>query len=66
MGLRFNTSADVLNAAVDDLRSGRLVCLFDAVVPEEAAYYVVYAERVAFLAKVSAFWDWLFREFAGA
>lgn len=80
LGLRFNTSADVLNAAVagagvaigktalavDDLKSGRLVCLFDAIVPEESAYYVVYAERAASLAKVRAFRNWLFREFAGA
>ncbi len=80
LGLRFNTSADVLNAAVagagvaigktalavDDLKSGRLVCLFDAIVPEEAAYYVVHAMHAADQAKVTAFRDWLFREFAGA
>ncbi len=79
LGLRFNTSADVLNAAVagagvaigktalavDDLKSGRLVCLFDAVVAEKAAYYVVYAESGSNQIKVVAFRDWLFREFAG-
>jgi LysR family glycine cleavage system transcriptional activator len=79
LGLRFNTSADVLNAAVagagvaigktalavDDLKSGRLVCLFNAIVAEKAAYYVVYAGASAEQAKVVAFRDWLFREFAG-
>lgn len=79
LGLRFNTSADVLNAAVagagvaigktalavDDLKSGRLVCLFDSVAPEEAAYYVVYAREAANQQKVIAFRDWLFSEFAG-
>ncbi len=79
-GLQFNTSADVLNAAVagagvaigktalavDDLKSGRLVCLFDSVAPERAAYYVVYAEQAANRHKVTAFRDWLFQEFAGA
>ena len=56
MGFRFRTSADVLNAAVDgvdvkigrsvlaldDLRAGRLVCLFDSVVPEVLANCAVY------------------------
>ena len=79
LGLQFNTSADVLNAAVagagvaigktalavDDLKSKRLVCLFDSVSPEAAAYYVVYAEQAANRAKVTAFRDWLFEEFAG-
>lgn len=80
LGLQFNTSADVLNAAVagagveigktalavDDLKSGRLVCLFDSVSPEAAAYYVVYAEQAANRVKVIAFRRWLFEEFAGA
>ena len=80
LGLQFNTSADVLNAAVagagvaigktalavDDLKSGRLVCLFDSVAPEKAAYYVVYAAPAESRAKVVAFRDWLFREFAAA
>lgn len=80
LGLRFNTSADVLNAAVagagvaigktalaaEDLKSGRLVCLFDAIVPEEAAYYVVFAEAGTEQPKVGAFRDWLFHEFAGS
>lgn len=78
LGLQFNTSADVLNAAVagagvaigktalaiDDLKSGRLICLFDSVAPEKAAYYVVYAEQAAKRPKIVAFRDWLFREFA--
>ena len=56
MGFRFRTSADVLNAAfdgvdvkigrsvlaLDDLRAGRSVCLFDAVVPEVLANCAVY------------------------
>jgi LysR family glycine cleavage system transcriptional activator len=80
LGLQFNTSADVLNAAVagagvaigktalavDDLKSGRLVCLFGSVAPEKAAYYVVYAEQAANRPKVVAFRNWLFQEFAGA
>ncbi len=79
LGLRFNTSADVLNAAVagagvaigktalavDDLKSGRLVCLFDAIVAEKAAYYVVCANVPARSVKIAAFRDWLFSEFAG-
>ncbi|MEX2617365.1 MAG: transcriptional regulator GcvA [Alphaproteobacteria bacterium] len=78
LGLRFNTSADVLNAAVagagvaigktalavDDLRSGRLVCLFGAIVPERSAYYVVRAPGKAVHAKTAPFRDWLFSEFA--
>jgi LysR family glycine cleavage system transcriptional activator len=78
LGLRFNTSADVLNAAVagagvaigktalavDDLKSGRLICLFDAIQPEDAAYYVVHAPGAAVRAKVAPFRDWLFAEFA--
>ncbi len=78
LGLRFNTSADVLNAAVagagvaigktalavDDLKSGRLVCLFGAIVPERSAYYVVHAPGRAVQAKTTPFRDWLFREFA--
>ncbi len=78
LGLRFNSSADVLNAAVagagvaigktalaiDDLRSGRLVCLFDSVEPEPLAYYVVYTETAISRPKVAAFRDWLFDEFA--
>ena len=79
LGLRFNTSADVLNAAVagagvaigktalavDDLKSGRLVCLFGAILPERSAYYVVRAPGRAVEAKTALFRDWLFREFAG-
>ena len=56
MGFRFRTSADVLNAAVDgvdvkigrsvlaldDLRAGRSVCLFDLVVPEVLANCAVH------------------------
>ena len=78
LGLRFNTSADVLNAAVagagvaigktalavDDLKSGRLVCLFDAVTAEQSAYYVVSAPDSAVREKIAPFRDWLFEEFA--
>ena len=78
LGLRFNTSADVLNAAVagagvaigktalavDDLKSGRLVCLFGAIVPEYSAYYIVHAPGRAVRAKIAPFRDWLFSEFA--
>jgi len=58
LGIRFGSSADVLNAAfagagvaigktalaIDDLKAGRLVCLFDTVVREEMAYCPVYRE----------------------
>lgn len=78
LGLRFGASADVLNAAVagagvaigktalaiDDLKAGRLVCLFDSVVPEDMAYYAVYREEALDHSKVKTFRDWLFREFA--
>lgn len=78
LGLRFNTSADVLNAAVagagvalgktalavDDLRAGRLVPLFGVVVPEDLAYYVVYRDGALGQPRVGAFRNWLFREFA--
>ncbi|MBG03933.1 MAG: hypothetical protein CMM59_07635 [Rhodospirillaceae bacterium] len=78
LGLRFGTSADVLNAAVagagvaigktalavDDLRAGRLICLFDSVVPEEMAYYAVYRPGALEQPRVRVFRDWLFSEFA--
>ena len=78
LGLRFNTSADVLNAAVagagiaigktalavDDLRTGRLICPFGAATREDAAYYVVHAPNKAVREKVAPFRDWLFAEFA--
>lgn len=78
LGLRFGTSADVLNAAVagagvaigktalavDDLRAGRLICLFDSVVPEEMAYYAVDRQGALDQPRVRVFRDWLFSEFA--
>ena len=78
LGLRFGASADVLTAAVagagvaigktalaiDDLKAGRLVCLFDSVVPEEMAYYAVYRQGALDQSKVRTFRDWMFREFA--
>jgi len=80
LGLRFNTSADVLNAAVagagvaigktalavDDLKSGRLVCLFDAITAERSAYYVVSARDGAVRKKIAPFRDWLFEEFGAS
>ncbi len=78
LGLRFGASADVLNAAVagagvaigktalaiDDLKAGRLVCLFDSVVPEAMAYFAVYRRGALEQRKIRIFRDWLFREFA--
>ena len=78
LGLRFGTSADVLNAAVagdgvaigktalavDDLRAGRLICLFGSVVPEEMAYYAVYRPGALDQPRVRVFRDWHFSEFA--
>lgn len=78
LGLRFGTLADVLNAAiagagdaigktalaVDDLRAGRLICLFDSVVPEETAYYAVYRPGALDQPRLRVFRDWLFSGFA--
>ena len=50
--------------AVDDLRAGRLICLFASVVPEEMAYYAVYRPGVLDQPRVRVFRDWLFSEFA--
>ena len=77
-GIRFGASADVLNAAfagaglaigktalaIDDLKAGRLVCLFNSVVPEEMACYAVYREASLDQSKIRTFRDWMFREFA--
>ena len=78
LGLRFGTSVDVLNAAVagagvaigkialavDDLRAGRLICLFDSVVPAKMAYYAVDRPGALDQPRVRVFRDWLFSEFA--
>ena len=78
LGLRFGTSADVLNAAVagagvaigktalavDDLRAGQLIFLFDTVVREEMAYYAAYRPGALDQPRVRVFRDWLFSEFA--
>lgn len=77
-GLHFSTSADLLNAAAagagvaigktalaaDDLKAGRLVCLFGDITPEPMAYYVIYARGALGQPNVRAFRDWLFAEFA--
>ena len=79
-GLRINTSAAVLQAAIDgqsvalarsvmahdDLAAGRLVRLFPQVRLESAlAYYVVYRPECIAQPKVAAFRDWLLREAHG-
>ena len=43
--------------AVDDLRAGRLICLFDSVVPEEMAYYAVYRPGALDQPRVRVFRD---------
>ena len=77
-GIRFGASADVLNAAfaggglaigktalaIDNLKAGRLVCLFNSVVPEEMVCYAVYREASLDQSKIRTFRDWMFREFA--
>lgn len=77
LGLRFGTSADVLTAAaagagvalgktalaVDDVKAGRLVMLFDAVEPEPLAYYLVYPSAPLPKPAVAVFRDWLFATF---
>jgi LysR family transcriptional regulator, glycine cleavage system transcriptional activator len=76
-GLRINSSAAVLQAAIDgqgialarsimardDLAAGRLVRLFPAITFASAlAYYVVYRPECATLSKLVAFRDWLVSE----
>jgi len=78
LGIRFGSSADVLNAAfagagvaigktalaIDDLKVGRPVCLFNSVVAEEMACYAAYREDALDQSKIRTFRDWMFREFA--
>ncbi|MGQ9368961.1 transcriptional regulator GcvA [Azospirillum sp. ST 5-10] len=75
-GPRFTDSALLLQAAIegqgialarqvlvaDDLAAGRLVRLFDTVLPGTHAYYVVAPPHYFTRPKVKAFRDWLFAE----
>lgn len=72
-GLRFDTAGETQNAAVegvgvalgrttlvsDDIEAGRLVRLFDLVLPSDFAYWIVYPEDSIKRPKVRAFRDWL-------
>lgn len=72
-GLRFDTAGETQNAAVegvgvalgrttlvsDDIEAGRLVRLFDLVLPSDFAYWIVYSETSIKRPKVKAFRDWL-------
>lgn len=72
-GLRFDTAGETQNAAVegvgialgrttlvsDDIAAGRLVRVFDLVLPSEFAYWIVYTETSIKRPKVRAFRDWL-------
>ena len=72
-GLRFDTAGETQNAAVegvgvalgrttlisDDVEAGRLVRLFDLVLPSDFAYWTVYTETSIKRPKVKAFRDWL-------
>ena len=72
-GLRFDTAGETQNAAVegvgvalgrttlvsDDVEAGRLVRLFDLVLPSDFAYWIVYTETSIKRPKVKAFRDWL-------
>jgi LysR family transcriptional regulator, glycine cleavage system transcriptional activator len=76
-GFRFNSSDHALDAASegagvllahdllasDDLRSGRLVKLFDVVLPSRRGYYFVAPKRRTPSPHVEAFRGWLRREF---
>jgi LysR family glycine cleavage system transcriptional activator len=75
-GLRFNSADHALDAtgqsagallihgllAYDDLRSGRLVKLFDITLPSRRSYYFVTPKRRNPSPHVEAFHDWLKRE----
>lgn len=72
-GLRFDTAGETQNAAVegvgvalgrttlvsDDIAAGRLVRLFDLVLPSDFAYWIVYPEASIKRPKVRVFRDWL-------
>lgn len=72
-GLRFDTAGETQNAAVegvgvalgrttlvsDDIEAGRLVRLFDLVLPSDFAYWITYTETSIKRPKVKAFRDWL-------
>lgn len=72
-GLRFDTAGETQNAAVegvgvalgrttlvsDDIEAGRLVHLFDLVLPSDFAYWIAYTESSIKRPKVKAFRDWL-------
>jgi LysR family glycine cleavage system transcriptional activator len=50
----------------ENLKSGRLVTLFDVVLPSESAYYFVYPETRADSPAIAAFRDWLLAEVAAS
>ncbi len=72
-GLRFDTAGEAQNAAIegvgvalgrttlfsDDIAAGRLVRVFDLVLPSDLAYWIVYTEASIKRPKVRAFRDWL-------
>ena len=72
-GLRFDTAGEAQNAAIegvgvalgrttlvsDDIEAGRLVGLFDLVLPSDFAYWIVYTDSSIKRPKVKAFRDWL-------
>ncbi|NKB54900.1 MAG: transcriptional regulator GcvA [Alphaproteobacteria bacterium] len=72
-GLRFDTAGETQNAAVegvgvalgrttlvsDDIAAGRLVRIFDLVLPSDFAYWIVYTESSIKRPKVKIFRDWL-------
>lgn len=71
-GMRFGTGADAVQAAVEgagvaqarraiirrDIEAGRLVIPFEAPMPKDFAFYVVYPEGASKRPKVKAFCDW--------
>ena len=46
----------------DELRSGKLIAPFDIVMPETAAYYLVYPEDRAHYSPLKLFREWLLEE----
>lgn len=75
-GVQFSDAALVLQAAADgagvalgrlmlaadDLRSGRLIRLFDTVLPNDYSYWLVYARATAQRPEAAAFRTWLLEE----
>ena len=61
-GVQFSDAALVLQAAADDLRAGKLVRLFDQVLPNDYSYWLVSSRTAAQRPDAQAFRAWLLEE----